>query len=133
MTVFVARRIALAVLVVAGVVVLTFVIAHAVPGRSGGDLGRAARLARPRSRGARRFLGLDRPLAGPARLATSAASLTGNWGVSIHTHRPVLSDLDTAAPATLELVIAALVIALAGRRPARAGVRAGGRAGPPTS
>ncbi len=39
--------------------------------------------------------------------------LTGNWGLSIHTHQPVLSDIGTAAPASLELVTAALIIALA--------------------
>jgi peptide/nickel transport system permease protein len=41
-----------------------------------------------------------------------AGIVSGNWGTSIHTHRPVLSDIGTAAPATLELVIAALVIAV---------------------
>src|SRR6185437_4954819 len=41
-----------------------------------------------------------------------AGIVSGNWGTSIHTHRPVLSDIGTAAPATLELVIAALIIAV---------------------
>ncbi len=36
----------------------------------------------------------------------------GNWGHPIHTHQPVLSDLVDRAPASLELVIAALIIAL---------------------
>ena len=43
--------------------------------------------------------------------------VSGNWGMSIHTHRPVLSDIMTAAPASVELVIAALLIALAARNP----------------
>ena len=111
MTVYIARRAALAVLVVAGVIILTFVIAHAVPGDPAatwaGPHATAAQIAR-----ARRFLGLNRPL--PVQLASYFAGIAScNWGVSIHTHQPVLSDLATAAPASLELVIAALIIAVA--------------------
>ena len=111
MTIFIARRILLAVLVVAGVVLLTFVIAHAVPGDP------AATWAGPHASPAQvaaaaRFLGLDQPL--PVQIARYFAGVaTGNWGVSIHTHSPVLSDIGTAAPATIELVIAAMIIALA--------------------
>ena len=39
--------------------------------------------------------------------------VTGDWGTSIHTQRPVLSDLRKAAPTSLELVGAALLIAVA--------------------
>ena len=115
-TAYVARRCALAVLVVAGVVIMTFVIAHAVPGDPAatwaGPHASAAQVA-----AAHRFLGLDRPL--PVQLVTYIGGiLSGDWGVSIHTHRTVLSDLGTAAPATLELVIAALVIAVLAGVPA---------------
>lgn len=110
MITYVARRVVLAVVVVAGVVILTFVIAHVIPGDP------AAAWAGPHATpaqiaAARRFLGLDRPL--PVQLLAYFAGLaSGNWGISIHTHRPVLSDIATAAPASLELVIAALVIAV---------------------
>jgi peptide/nickel transport system permease protein len=108
---YVARRAALAALVVAGAIAVTFTIAHAVPGDPAtawaGPHASAAQIAR-----ARHFLGLDRPL--PVQLAGYATGvLTGNWGTSIHTHQPVLSDLAVYAPATLELVIAALLIAVA--------------------
>jgi len=107
---YVTRRVALAVVVVAGVVVLTFVISDVVPGDPAaswaGPHASAAQIAR-----ARQYLGLDQPLA--VRIGTYFAGIvTGNWGTSIHTHRPVLSDIGTAAPATLELVTAALVIAI---------------------
>jgi peptide/nickel transport system permease protein len=107
---YVIRRVALAVVVVAGVVVLTFVISNVVPGDPAaswaGPHASAAQIAR-----ARLYLGLDQPLA--VRIGKYFAGIvTGNWGTSIHTHRPVLSDIGTAAPATLELVIAALVIAV---------------------
>ena len=110
MIVYVARRVALAVLVVAGVIVLTFVIAHVVPGDPAatwaGPHASAAQVA-----AARHYLGLDRP---PAiqLLSYFGGILTGNWGIAIHTHRPVLSDLAVVAPASLELVTAAMIIAL---------------------
>jgi peptide/nickel transport system permease protein len=108
--VYVARRIATAILVVAGVIVLTFVIARVVPGDPAatwaGPHASAAQIA-----AARRFLGLDRPAA--VQLAAYFGGiLSGSWGLSIHTHRPVLSDIGTAAPASIELVTVALVIAL---------------------
>ena len=111
MITYIVRRVVLAVVVIAGVITLTFAIAHAVPGDPAatwaGPHASADQLAQ-----ARRFLGLDRPL--PIQLGKYFVGIgTGSWGVSIHTHRPVLSDLATAAPASLELVIAALLIGLA--------------------
>ena len=110
MIVYVARRVALAVLVVAGVIVLTFVIAHVVPGDPAatwaGPHASAAQVA-----AARRYLGLDRPPA-VQLLSYFGGILTGSWGIAIHTHRPVLSDLAVVAPASLELVTAAMIIAL---------------------
>jgi peptide/nickel transport system permease protein len=110
MLAFVARRIALAVVVVVGVIVVTFVVAHVVPGDPAatwaGPHASAAQIA-----AARKFLGLDRPL--PVQLISYLGGIVrGNWGMSVHTHRPVLSDIMTAAPASLELVITALIIAL---------------------
>jgi peptide/nickel transport system permease protein len=111
LTGYITRRAATAVLVVAGVIIMTFVIAHAVAGDPAatwaGPHATAAEVAR-----AHRFLGLDRPL--PVQLVSYFAGIaSGNWGVSIHTHQPVLSDLGTAAPASLELVIVAMIIAIA--------------------
>jgi peptide/nickel transport system permease protein len=108
--VYVARRVALAAGVVAGVIVLTFVIAHVVPGDP------AATWAGPRASAAqvaaaRRYLGLDRPPA-VQLLSYLGGILSGNWGTAIHTHRPVLSDIAAVAPASLELVTAAMIIAL---------------------
>jgi peptide/nickel transport system permease protein len=127
MLVFVARRIALAIVVIVGVIVVTFVVAHVIPGDPAatwaGPHASAAQLA-----AARKFLGLDRPL--PVQLLSYLGGVVrGNWGVSIHTHRPVLSDIMTAAPASLELVIAALLIAVAVGIPA--GLISARRAGRP--
>jgi peptide/nickel transport system permease protein len=106
---YVARRGALALVVVIGVVILTFVISDLVPGDPAatwaGPHASAAQLAR-----ARQYLGLNEPL--PVRIGRYFGGVvSGDWGTSIHTRQPVLSDIGTAAPATLELVITALVIA----------------------
>ena len=87
---YVIRRVALAFVVVAGVVILTFVISNVVPGDPAaswaGPHASAAQLAR-----ARQYLGLDQPLI--VRIGTYFGGIvTGNWGTSIHTHRPVLSN-----------------------------------------
>lgn len=111
MLVFVARRIALAIVVVVGVIIVTFAVAHLVPGDPAatwaGPHASAAQIAR-----ARKFLGLNRPLA--VQLISYLGGIAGgNWGISVHTHRAVLSDISTAAPASLELVITALLLAIA--------------------
>jgi len=108
--VFVARRIALAIVVVLGVIVVTFVVVHVVPGDPAatwaGPHASASQIAR-----ARKYLGLDRPLV--VQLVSYLGGIaSANWGISIHTHRSVLSDLMTVAPASLELVITALVLAM---------------------
>jgi len=109
--VFVARRIVLAIGVVVGVIIVTFAVAHLVPGDPAatwaGPHASASQVAQ-----ARKFLGLDRPVA--IQLVSYLDGIAaGNWGVSIHTHRHVLSDILTVAPASLELVITALLIAIA--------------------
>lgn len=111
MTRYVLRRLALAALVVVGVVVLTFVIARVVPGDP------ARTWAGPRARpeqveAAREHLGLDRPL--PVQIGKYLAGVgTGDWGVSLRTRRPVLEDIARRAPASIELVGAAMLLALA--------------------
>jgi peptide/nickel transport system permease protein len=108
---YLARRVGLSVLVVAGVVVLTFVIARVVPGDPAtswaGPHASPAEIAQ-----ARHHLGLDKPFLDQLGIYFRGI-FVGNWGTSIHTHRPVLSDLSHQVPASLELVIAALLIALA--------------------
>ncbi|MEV0149037.1 MULTISPECIES: ABC transporter permease [unclassified Nonomuraea] len=107
---YVARRLGQAILVVAGVVVLTFVVMRLVPGDPAvafaGPKATPQQLAEARAR-----FGLDDPL--PAQLWNYVRDLaTGDWGTSLRTRRPVLSDLYVAFPASLELVGAALLTAV---------------------
>jgi peptide/nickel transport system permease protein len=104
------RRLAASVVVLLGIVGLTFVIARVVPGDPAvswaGPRATAAEVARTRHE-----LGLDRPLW--ASLASYLRNtITGDWGTSIHTRQPVLSDLLHRLPVSLELVLAALLLAV---------------------
>ena len=107
----IARRLALMVLVLAGVTALTFLIAHAIPGDP------ARLLAGQRASDEvvaqiRRTHGLDQPL--PVQYVRYMAGLLkGDLGRSIRTGRPVAEDLARFFPATLELVGAAMVLAVA--------------------
>jgi peptide/nickel transport system permease protein len=107
---FIAHRVALGLLVVVGVVILTFVIARVIPGDPAtswvGPHASPAELDQ-----ARHMLGLDRSL--PVQIGKYFEGVfSGDWGVSIHTKQPVLSDLGIRAPASLELVGAALLLGL---------------------
>ncbi|WP_336206310.1 ABC transporter permease [Nonomuraea sp. LPB2021202275-12-8] len=104
------RRLGQALLVVAGVIVLTFVVMRLVPGDP------AVAFAGPKATpeqlaAARERFGLDDPLW--VQLWNYVRDLvTGDWGTSLHTRQPVRDDLFLAFPASLELVGAALVFAV---------------------
>src|SRR5262245_50323730 len=110
LTRYLSRRISLAIVVVCGVVVLTFFLSRVIPSdpaeRWAGPHAGVAQVAQ-----AQIALGLNRSVAYQI-VHYFAGIFTGSWGTSIHTHRPVLSDLLKSVPASLELVIAALAIAL---------------------
>jgi len=104
------RRLAQAAVVVLGVVVVSFLVARAVPGDAAvsatGARASASELAAARER-----LGLDQPL--PVQLIRYLGDLVrGDLGTSLHTRQPVASDLGSALPASLELVGAAMLLAV---------------------
>nr|WP_314418969.1 ABC transporter permease [uncultured Erwinia sp.] len=97
-------------LVVAGVCVITFIISHLIPGDP------ARLLAGDRAsdeivQHIREQLGLNLPL-WQQFIRYVEQLLHGDLGMSIRTGRPVLEDLKTFFPATLELAFCALLIAL---------------------
>ncbi len=111
MRAYILKRIGLGLVVVLGVVLVTFVIARLVPGDPA--VAWVGLHATPREiQQARHTLGLDRPLY--AQIVTYVKGVaSGNWGTSIHTKRPVLSDIGSRAAASLELVVTAMLLALA--------------------
>ncbi len=107
---FIIRRFLLGLIVLLGVTVVTFTIARVVPSEP------AARWVGPRATAeqieqAREHLGLNRPL--PVQYWTYMRGLvSGDWGVSIRTHQPVLRDIGSYLPASLELCIIGMLIAI---------------------
>lgn len=107
---YVLRRFVGIVFVLIGVSIVTFVISHIVPGDPAaaalGDRARDEQVAAFRAE-----YGLDRPV--PEQyLIYVRGLLTGDLGKSIRSRRPVTQDLAEKFPATIELSIAALLIAI---------------------
>jgi peptide/nickel transport system permease protein len=97
--------------VVAGVVVLTFVIARLVPGDPA--VAYAGPKATPQEIATiRTQFGFDKPAA-QQFFDYVFGLLRGDWGTSLHTKQPVLDDLTRVIPTTLLLVVTALVVVVA--------------------
>lgn len=111
MTRYLTRRLGQALLVVGGVVALTFTVMRLVPGDPA--VAYAGPKATPEQLAeARRRFGLDDPI--PVQLWNYVRDLLGgDWGISLHTRQPVRDDLLLAFPASLELVGAALILGVA--------------------
>ena len=112
-----ARRLAQALPLLLIISVLVFALLHAAPG---GPL--AIYLENPNVRPEdierlRRSLGLDRPL--PIQyLAWFKGFATGDWGYSFSDGRPVTLRMGERLPATLELIVASLAMAILAAIPA---------------
>jgi peptide/nickel transport system permease protein len=110
LTRYVIRRLLLIIPVLFGVSLLTFTLSHIVPG----DPARLA--AGPQGtpqmyQQLREEFGLDDPL--PVQYWTYVTGLIeGDWGQSILSRRPVTKDLAAYWPATLELVLYGMAIAV---------------------
>jgi peptide/nickel transport system permease protein len=107
---YLTKRLLLTIPVIIGVITLVFWLIHLIPG----DpvelmLGETARAADKLS--LRHQLGLDKPLF-TQYLDFISGIAHGNLGYSLHTDQPVLQIILQHLPATIELSIAAMVIAL---------------------
>lgn len=105
---FVANRLVGMIFVVLGITILTFVISHIVPAdpalAAAGQNATAEQVA-----AIRESLQLDRPL--PIQYWDYLTGLVqGDLGRSIQTNRPILDDMKTFFPATLELTIFTIVL-----------------------
>jgi peptide/nickel transport system permease protein len=113
---FLSQRLLVLVPVLLGVSMLSFLLLYLIPGDvvdilMGQESGEPARLAEMR-----RLFGIDRSL--PARYAEwLGEALRGDLGRSFVTKRPVLSEIMTAFPVTLQLTAASLLVALAAGLP----------------
>lgn len=107
---YILRRLLLTIPVILGVSTLVFLFIHLIPG----DpiqvmLGESARPADVSK--LRHGLGLDKPLPEQYLLFLKGLA-TGNLGVSIHTNQPILTTILERYPATLELMLSAMLVAL---------------------
>ena len=110
---YLAQRLAGAIPTLLGVSVLTFAFIRLIPGDAiAARLGTSTALAPEQLASLRSYFGLDQPL--PVQFWTWLTSLLhGDAGYSIRTGRPVLVEIAQRLPATLELAVAAAVIAIA--------------------
>lgn len=109
---FAVKRIATSLLVLLVLTALVFVLSRLVPSDPAviyaGPKAPPEELTRIRT-----VLGFDRPIY-EQYFAYLKDLLTGDWGNSLATKRPVLGELATRLPSTLELLFAAMVLAVAG-------------------
>ena len=107
---YILRRLAMAVLVLVCVSIVTFTVARVIPS----DPAAAWVGSHPKQEQieqARIELGLDRPLY-VQYLRYMGGILRGDLGTSVRSHQSVVEDLKTYLPATLELVLTSMVIAV---------------------
>ena len=107
---YVLRRLLTSLFVLFGVSIITFLLARVVPSDAAvlylGPKARAEDIIRVRHQ-----LGLDRPL--PVQYVIYMRDLLhGDLGTSIGTKRPVLQEILDRAPATLELLITGMLLAV---------------------
>ncbi|MBQ6537062.1 MAG: ABC transporter permease [Firmicutes bacterium] len=110
MTKYILKRILSSLIVLLGIITITFIIARVLPSNPeskwAGDRATPEQLEQ-----ARIELGLDKPL--PQQYVTYIGQLLhGNLGVSLNTKQPVAKELARYIPATLELVLLAFIFAI---------------------
>jgi len=107
---YVVRRVLLIVPTLVGLSILTFVVSHLMPADPA-KLAAGPRATADMVQTIRHEYGLDRPLS--VQYVTYVRDLLrGNWGTSIISQHPVLTDLRLYLPNTLELVLASMTIAI---------------------
>ena len=107
----VGRRLVASLPALLGVVVVTFILMRVLPGDPAVFFASGPSAGRAEIEELRRTMGLDRPM--PVQLVRYLGDVaTGNLGRSMTTGQPVASDMARRLPASLELTLSALAIAL---------------------
>lgn len=104
------KRLSLLILVVFGVSLITFLLSHIIPGDPARMLV-GQRASEETLQQVRHQLGLDQPV-WVQYFTYVKGLLAGNLGISVRTQQPVLHDLLTFFPATMELAILAFIFAI---------------------
>lgn len=107
---YILRRLLLCVIVLFGVIVIIFTITRVVPSDPAAKWA-GTRATPDQIEAARIELGLDKPI--PAQFVNYINDLLhGDLGYSLRTRNPVVSDLKTFIPATVELVLIGTLFAM---------------------
>ncbi|BDH63030.1 peptide ABC transporter permease [Lysinibacillus sp. PLM2] len=106
----IAKRLGLLIFVIFGVTLVTFFMSHVIPGDPASMMA-GQRASEETLQSIRAQLGLDQPV-WIQYFYYMSDLLSGDLGTSIRTQRPVVEDLMTFFPATLELAIVAFIIAI---------------------
>lgn len=110
MAAYALRKLALTLVVLLGAATCAFVLVHAMPGDPAEALA-GPQATREDVENLRRSMGLDRPL--PVMYGKYISNLLrGDLGRSFRTNRPVSQEIAARWPATLELAVASLTIAV---------------------
>jgi peptide/nickel transport system permease protein len=108
---YVTRRLALSLLSLLGVSIIAFTLTRVIPSDPA-DMWMGPHATVEQIERARIELGLDKPI--PVQYGLYVAGfLRGDWGTSIVTKQPVLRDLRTYLPASIELILVGMIIAFA--------------------
>jgi peptide/nickel transport system permease protein len=105
------RRLLAAVVVLFGVLVVTFLVARIIPADSARLYAGGAKASPAQVAEARIELGLDKPLVVQFGIYLEHLS-RGDFGISFRTRRPIGDDIRQFLPASLELVIPSMGLAL---------------------
>jgi ABC-type dipeptide/oligopeptide/nickel transport system permease component len=106
------RRLVLTIPVLIGVSIIVFTIMHVIPGDPARLLFAGTGATDEQVQAMRHELGLDRPLV-VQYLVYIAKAVRGDFGQSLHFKQPVLELILERMPATIELTLASLFIAMA--------------------
>ena len=104
------KRLGFLVFVIFGVTLVSFFLSHVIPGDPASMLA-GQHASKETVQSIRQQLGLDQPV-WIQYFHYAGALITGDLGTSIRTQQPVLNDLITFFPATLELAIVAFIFAI---------------------
>jgi len=104
------RRLATALPTLVGVIVVTFLLTRVLPGDTAAYFAGPAATSQAIEQ-VRKQLGLDRPLA-VQFVSYVKALAVGDLGSSLSTGQPVIKDISTRLPASAELTLAGLVLAV---------------------
>ena len=109
---YVLKRILVLLPTLLGISIVVFLVMRLIPGDTiSAMIGTQFKLTEAQAAALRSYYGLDKPLPEQYWLWLTAA-LRGDFGLSVRTGRPVLTEIISRYPLTLELALLAMVIAV---------------------